>query len=74
MSDEPQKRRRTKASFGPIKQVGVAVSIGTPLLVVGVLMVAILMVSVVGVGTFIWILAGTIVALGIAAAISHRVL
>jgi hypothetical protein len=60
-------------SFGPIKQVGVAVAIGLPLFVVGVLMLATLMVSLVGIETSLWILAGTLTAAGFAAALSGRV-
>jgi hypothetical protein len=54
--------------------VGVAVSIGTPLLVVGVLMLSILLISLVGVGTFLWMLAGGVVVLGVLAAASGRVI
>ena len=61
-------------SFGPIKQVGVAVAIGFPLFVVGVLMLAVLIVSLVGIETSLWLLAGTIAAAGFAAALSGRIL
>jgi hypothetical protein len=61
-------------SFGPIKQVGVAVAIGFPLFVVGVLMLAILVVSLVGIETSLWILAGTVTVAGFTAALSGRVL
>jgi hypothetical protein len=78
MSDPPSEpshsRRKTSASFGPVKQVGVAVSIGFPLLVIGVLTLAVLMISWVGTATFLWILAGVIVAAGVLAAASRRVL
>jgi hypothetical protein len=67
-------RRRGSSSFGPIKQVGVAVSIGFPLLVIGVLTLAILVISWVGTATFLWILAGVIVGAGLVAAASRRVL
>lgn len=60
-------------SFGPIKQVSLAVAIGFPLLVVGVLMLALFLISVVGVGTSLWILAGALVAAGILAAASGRI-
>jgi hypothetical protein len=66
--------RRSSASFGPIKQVGVAVSIGFPLLVIGVLTLAVLVISWVGTGTFLWILAGVVVGTGLVAAASRRVL
>jgi len=76
MSDAPgeQRRRKSSASFGPIKQVGVAVSIGFPLLVVGVLMLALLIISWVGTTTFLFILAGVLVAAGVLAGASRRVL
>jgi hypothetical protein len=69
-----KQRRRSSASFGPIKQVGVAVSIGFPLLVIGVLTLAVLVISWVGTGTFLWILAGVVVATGVIAAASRQVL
>jgi hypothetical protein len=78
VSDAPPKsrhgRRRSSASFGPVKQVGVAVSIGFPLLVIGVLTMAVLMISWVGTATFLWILAGVIVGAGLLAAASRRIL
>jgi hypothetical protein len=76
MSDAPggQRRRKSSASFGPIKQVGVAVSIGFPLLVIGVLTLAVLIVSWVGTTTFLWILAAGVVGAGLLAAVSRRVL
>jgi hypothetical protein len=61
-------------SFGPIKQVGVSVSIGFPLLVVGVLILLLLIASWVGTGTLLWILAAVVVAVGLLAAISRRVI
>jgi hypothetical protein len=54
--------------------VGVAVSIGFPLLVIGVLTLAVLVISWVGTGTFLWILAGVVVGTGLIAAASRRVL
>jgi hypothetical protein len=66
--------RKSSSGFGPIKQVGVAVSIGFPLLVIGVLGLAVLTISWVGTGTFLWILAGLVVAAGLIAAASRRVL
>jgi len=57
-----------------VKQVGVAVSIGFPLLVIGVLTLAVLIVSWVGTGTFLWILAGVVVGAGLLTAASRRVL
>jgi len=66
--------RRTSTGFGPVKQVGVAVSIGFPLLVIGVLMLMIFLVSLVGTTATLWILAGAILAIGIIAAASRRIL
>ena len=70
---ERQSRRRSSAGFGPIKQVGVAVSIGFPLLVIGVLTLMVLIVSWVGTDTFMWILAGLIVGIGLLAEASRWV-
>jgi hypothetical protein len=67
-------RRRTASSFGSIKQVGVATSIGFPLLVIGVLTLLILFVSLVGTGTLLWILAAAVAALGLLAAASRWIL
>jgi hypothetical protein len=67
-------RRRTASSFGSIKQVGVATSIGFPLLVIGVLTLLVLFVSLVGTGTLLWIVAGAIAVLGLIAAASRLVL
>ena len=64
-------RRRNASGFGSIKQVGVATSIGFPLLVIGVLTLLILFVSLVGTGTLIWIVAAAVVALGLLAAASR---
>jgi uncharacterized membrane protein len=78
VSDAPrrsrQRRRKSSASFGPIKQVGLAVSIGFPLLVIGVLMLALLIVSWVGTATFLWILGAGLLGAGLLAAASRRVL
>ena len=61
-------------SFDSIKQVGVAVAIGLPLLVIGVLFLAILTVSLVGASTALWLLAIALVVGGLLAALSGRVL
>jgi hypothetical protein len=76
MDDAPRKLtpHRSSTGFGGIKQVSVAVSVGFPLLVVGVLMLALLVVSWVGTATFLFILAGALVAAGVLAAASHRIL
>jgi len=69
-----QSRRKGGSSFGSIKQVGVGVSIGFPLLVIGVLMLGLFIVSLVGTATLLWIIAGVVVAGGLIAAVSGRVL
>ena len=78
MSNRPRRRnswmKSQSDSFGPIKQVGVAVSIGFPLFVIGVLLAAILMVSLVGVSSSLWLLAIALVLVGLVAALSHRIL
>jgi hypothetical protein len=66
--------RSLSDSFGPIKQVGVSISIGFPIFVVGVLFVTILVVSLVGGSTALWLLAGGVLLVGFIAALSHRVL
>jgi hypothetical protein len=61
-------------SFGPIKQVGVGVAIGFPLFVIGVLFLAILIVSLVTSDTWLWILAGVLFVAGFFTALSGRIL
>jgi hypothetical protein len=78
MSDRPRRRsswmRSQSESFGPIRQTGVAVSIGVPLLAVGVLMLSLLVVSIVEVSTLIWVLAAALVGAGLIAAAIGRVI
>lgn len=79
MSDRPPRRRQAwlrsqSEGFGPIKQVSLAVTIGFPLMVVGVLMLALLTISLVGPTTFLWILAGGLLTFGFLAALFGRVL
>lgn len=66
--------RSQSDSFGPIKQVGVAVSIGLPLFVVGVLLVVTLIVSLVGGSTALWLIGGGVLLVGLLAALSGRVI
>jgi hypothetical protein len=69
--------RRTNdrsSGFKSMKQVGVAVSIGFPLMVIGVLTLVVLLVSWVGTGTALWITAAIVLALGLAGALSSRVI
>jgi hypothetical protein len=78
MSDGPRRRRQSwmrsqSDSFGPIKQVGLAVAIGFPLVVVGVLILALLTISVVGTTTTLWIVAAGMVVVGFLATLSGRV-
>ena len=78
MSDGPRRRRQSwtrsqSDSFGPIKQVGLAVAIGLPLVVVGVLMLALLTISVVGTTVTLWIAAAGLVVGGLLATLSGRV-
>ena len=76
MGDAPRNLSPQKSSsgFGSIKQVSVAVSISFPLLVIGVLMLALVVISWVGTATFLFILAGGLVVAGVLAAASRRVL
>jgi hypothetical protein len=80
MSDPKRRPRRqswnrsSSDSFGPIKQVGVSIAIGFPLLVIGVLMLILLMVSLVGGSTALWLIAGGIFVAGLIAAISGRII
>ena len=73
MGDERRTHDRT-SGFKSVKQVGVAVSIGFPLCVIGVLMFTIFLFSLVGTETALWILAGAILALGFLGAWSRRVI
>jgi hypothetical protein len=71
----PRRRRHSwnrsqSEGFGPIRQVGVAYSIGFPLMVVGLLLLA--MAYSEG-ETFLWILAGGLFVSGLIAAASGRI-
>jgi len=57
-----------------MKQVGVAVSIGFPLVVIGVLTLVVFLVSWVGTATALWIIAAAVLALGLVGAASRRVI
>jgi Flp pilus assembly protein TadB len=69
------KRRANDRSSGfkSVKQVGVAVSIGFPLLVIGVLTLVVFLISWVGTTTTLWIIAGVILALALLGSLSRRV-
>jgi Flp pilus assembly protein TadB len=73
MSETRRKNDRS-SGFKSVKQVGLAVSIGFPLLVMGVLALAVFLVSWVGTATALWIIAGVVLATGLAAAASGRVI
>jgi len=66
--------KKHASSFGSIHQVGVAVSIGFPLMVIGVLTLMVFMISWLGTGTFLWVLACLILGLGVIGAASRRVI
>ena len=66
--------KKYASSFGSIHQVSVAVSIGFPLMVIGVLTLMIFMVSWLGTATFMWALAGLILGLGVIGAASRRII
>jgi hypothetical protein len=75
VNDRPRRRRHSwnrsqSESFGPIRQIGLAYSVGFPLMVVGVLLLAIA--SSEG-STFLWILGGGLFAAGVLAAGSGRI-
>jgi hypothetical protein len=64
-------RRRSPDGFRPIKQVGVASSLGIPLISIGVLM---LIIAQAAGGTLLWVLAGVLLAAGFATALSSKVI
>ena len=71
-----EKRRKNDRSSGfrSVKQVGVAVSIGFPLVVIGVLTLVVFLMSWVGTATALWIMAGVILAIGLLGSLSGRVI
>jgi hypothetical protein len=71
---EPRRTNDRSSGFKSMKQVGVAVSIGFPLMVIGVLTLVILLVSWVGATTALWIIAVAVLALGLLGAMSRRVI
>jgi hypothetical protein len=73
MSDARRINGRS-SGFKSVKQVGVAVSIGFPLVVIGVLTLVVFLVSWVGTTTALWIIAATVLALGLAGSFSRRVI
>ena len=73
MSDARRTNDRS-SGFKSVKQVGVAVSIGFPLVVIGVLTLVVFLVSWVGTTTALWIIAGAVLAIGLVSAASRRVI
>jgi hypothetical protein len=70
-----QARRKDRSSgFKSVKQVGVAVSIGFPLVVMGVLALMILLVSLVGATTALWIICAAVLVIGLISSFSRRVI
>jgi hypothetical protein len=70
---DARRRADRSSGFKSVKQVGVAVSIGFPLVVIGVLTLVVLLVSWVGTATALWIIAGAVLAIGLVSAASGRV-
>jgi hypothetical protein len=80
MTDVPRRRRpsymRSQSEarsdgFGKIKSVGVAVAFGLPLIVMG----AFALVAALGDGgSFLWILAGGLIVVGLVTALSHKII
>ena len=73
--DRPPRRRQSwtrshSDGFGPIKQVGVGASIGLPLMAVGVFIVAF---AYSAGDTYLWILAGGLIVVGLLTASSGRI-
>lgn len=75
VNDRPRRRRHSwnrsqSEGFGPIRQVGLAYSVGFPLMVVGLFMLAI---AYSAGDTYLWILAGGLFAGGLLTAASGRI-
>jgi hypothetical protein len=76
LSDKPRRRQQSwmrsqSEGFRPIKQIGVAGSIGMPLMVVGGLM---LVFAATDGATWMWIVAGSLFGLGLITAASGRII
>jgi Flp pilus assembly protein TadB len=71
---DARRKMDRSSGFKSVKQVGVAVSIGFPLLVIGVLTLVVLLVSWVGTATALWIIAAVVLATGLVSAASGRVI
>jgi hypothetical protein len=70
---EARRKNDRSSGFRSVKQVGVAVSIGFPLVVIGVLTLVVFLMSW-GTATALWIIAGTVLAIGLISAASRRVI
>jgi hypothetical protein len=70
---EARRTNSRSSGFKSVKQVGVAVSIGFPLVVIGVLTLVVFLFTWVGTGTALWIIAGAVLAIGLVSATSDRV-
>jgi hypothetical protein len=70
---EARRKNDRSSGFRSVKQVGVAVSIGFPLVVIGVLTLVVFLMSWVGTATALWIIAGAVLLIGVVSAASGRV-
>jgi hypothetical protein len=64
-------RRQSPDGFRPIKQVGVASSLGIPLIGIGVLM---LIIAQAAGGALLWVIAGVLLVAGFAAGLSSKII
>jgi Flp pilus assembly protein TadB len=71
---ETRRKSDRSSGFRSMKQVGVAVSIGFPLVVIGVLTLMVFLVSWVGTATALWIIAAVVLAIGLISSLSGRVI
>lgn len=69
-----QSWNKSQSDSYPVKQAGVAISIGLPLVVVGILFVVILIMSIVEAGTKLWLIGAGVLLLGLIASLSRRVI
>jgi hypothetical protein len=70
---DARRRADRSSGFKSVKQVGLAVSIGFPLVVIGVLTLVVFLFTWVGTATALWIIAGAVLAIGLVSAASGRV-
>ena len=67
----PRKRQRYVDGFRPIKQVGVASSLGIPLIGIGVFM---LIIAQAAGGILLWVVAGVLLLAGFVTGLSSRII